>query len=301
MKTQLIDFITKKISKDLKAEKSILQCILGISLDLNIPNTLIINWIDDAKNDKIFKTLDFINGGNWQENVINKDYLPFMCELFGCRPVGLGTPNAACGEGELMLILSSTKINRPTKNDIKIGDEVFNLKNDTPRFFGEISGKKLNKKLLEVCDRLGFTPNYYKSVKSVQLVNKNYVENHWNKQFVESEISTVKELLITFLVNLFPEKKVSDTSINHIISKVLIEKSLIWDLWIKELIIFLYTYGDEKKENLVLMNVDGVVNKIPTNLSDFTNLVRKNIIVFTLDYFRMNQNNKVGVYVKFVN
>jgi hypothetical protein len=105
MKTQLIDFIAKKISKDLKAEKSILQCILGIILDLNIPNTLIINWIEDAKNDKIFKTLDFINGGNWQENVINKDYLPFMCELFGCRPVGLGTPNAACGEGELMLIL----------------------------------------------------------------------------------------------------------------------------------------------------------------------------------------------------
>ena len=49
------------------------------------------------------------------------------------------------------------------------------------------------------------------------------------------------------------------------------------------------------------MNVDGVVNKIPTNLSDFTNLVRKNIIAFTFDYFRMNQNNKVGVYVKFVN
>jgi hypothetical protein len=49
------------------------------------------------------------------------------------------------------------------------------------------------------------------------------------------------------------------------------------------------------------MNVGGLVNKIPTNLNDFTNLVRKNIIVFTLDYFRMNQNNKVGVYVKFVN
>jgi len=301
MKTQLIDFISKKISKDPKAEKSILHCILGIILDLNMPDTLMVNWIEDAKKDKIFRSLDFIDGGNWQEYVINKDYLPFMRELFGCRPVGLGTPNAACGEGELMLILSSTKINRPKKNDIEIEGKVFNLKNDNPRFFGETSGKKLNKKLLEVCDRLGFIPNDYKSVRSVQLVNKNYVENHWNKQFVDSDVLTVKELLFTFLDNLFPEKKISETTINHIINKVLIEKSLIWDLWIKELIIFLYTYGDEKKENLVLMNVDGLVNKIPTNLIDFTNLVRKNNIIFTGDYFRMNQNKTVGLYVKFVN
>lgn len=301
MKTQLIDFISKKISKDPKAEKSILHCILGIILDLNMPDTLMVNWIEDAKKDKIFRSLDFIDGGNWQEYVINKDYLPFMCELFGCRPVGLGTPNAACGEGELMLILSSTKINRPKKNDIEIEGKVFNLKNDNPRFFGETSGKKLNKKLLEVCDRLGFIPNNFNSVRSVQLVNKNYVENHWNKQFVDSDVLTVKELLFTFLDNLFPEKKISETTINHIINKVLIKKSLIWDLWIKELIIFLYTYGDEKKENLVLMNVDGLVNKIPTNLIDFTNLVRKNNIIFTGDYFRMNQNKTVGLYVKFVN
>ena len=49
------------------------------------------------------------------------------------------------------------------------------------------------------------------------------------------------------------------------------------------------------------MNVDGLVNKIPTNLIDFTNLVRKNNIIFTGDYFRMNQNKTVGLYVKFVN
>jgi hypothetical protein len=151
MKEVLKKFINDKFSKESKAEKSILQSILGIISDLNLKDDFVITWIDDAINDKIFKNLDFINGGNWHKSLVNKEYLPFMIELFECRPVGLGTPNAMCGEGELMLILSSPKIKKPKQNDIQIGLNVYDIKNDLPRIFGENTGKKLNEKLLKLC------------------------------------------------------------------------------------------------------------------------------------------------------
>jgi len=301
MKTELYNFIAKKIPKEDKDKKSIFQSILGIVYFLNIDENLILDWIKDAENDNIFKTLNFINGGNWINEVKNKNYIPFMIELFECRPIGLGTPNAACGEGELMMILSSTKIFRPTKNDIKIDGQTFNLKNDEPRFFAEVTGKELNKKLIEVCKKLGFTPNTYKGKEYVQVLNKKFVEEHWNKQFEKTEKSKVKELLMTFLLNLFPEKSIKKEDIKHIINNVIISNKLVWDLWVKEVIIFLFKNGNNKSENYVLMNVNGLVNKIPIDLNDFINLINDNKILFSQDYFRMFQDKKVGIYIKFVN
>jgi hypothetical protein len=301
MKKELYNFIAKKIPKEDKAKKSIFQSILGIVYDLNIDEKIILDWIKDAENDNIFKTLNFINGGNWINEVKNKNYIPFMVELFECRPIGLGTPNAACGEGELMMILSSKKIFRPTKNDIKIDGQTFNLKNDEPRFFAEVTGKELNKKLIEICKKSGFTPNLFKGKEYVQILNKKFVEEHWNKQFEKTEISKVQELLMTFLFNLFPEKNIKKEDIKNIINNVIINNKLVWDLWVKEVIIFLFKNGNNKNENYVLMNVNGLVNKIPSDLNNFISLINDNKILFSQDYFRMFQDKKVGIYIKFVN
>jgi len=301
MKTILTNYISKKISKDEKAEKSILQAILGLASYLSIDDDLILDFIEDAENDNIFSSLDFIDGGNWCDSLVDEKYLPFMKELFQCRPIGLGTPNAACGEGELMLILSSPQITRPTQNDILIGEKKYNLKDTSPRIFSEITGKDLNKKLIKICEEIGFQPNVYNSVNTVQLVNKNYVENHWNKQFENSTIENVKKLLSVFLISLFPDKKIETEKIDEIINNVLENNLLVWDKWIKELIIFIYKNGVEKNENLVLMEVNGNVKSLPSDQNIFSEKVMNNQIIFTGDYFRMNQKNKTGLYLNYVN
>lgn len=301
MKHKLWTFVSKKIKKDKKALRSIYQSILGIISDLEINEDEILKWIEDAENDIIFNSLDFIRGGNWCDSIKNKKYINFMKELFQCRPIGLGTPNAACGEGELMLILSSTKISKPTKNDIQIDDVKYNLKNDLPRIFATNTGAKINKKLLQVCSDLGFNPNDHKSIKSVQLVNKNFIENHWNPQFKKYNISKLEKLLYNFLLELFPDKSLNIDEIENIVKNSINNNQLVWDKWIEELMVFLYKNGEEKTENLVLMNVDGEVKIIPNNLDMAIHLIRNKKIKFNTDYFRMSQDKKVGIYISVVN
>jgi hypothetical protein len=76
---------------------------------------------------------------------------------------------------------------------------------------------------------------------------------------------------------------------------------LVWDKWIKELIIFIYKNGVEKNENLVLMEVNGNVKSLPSDQNIFSEKVMNNQIIFTGDYFRMNQKNKTGLYLNYVN
>jgi len=301
MKHKLWIFLSKKIKKDRKALKSIYQSILGIISDLEMNEDEILEWIEDAENDTVFNSLDFIRGGNWCDSIKNKKYINFMKELFQSRPVGLGTPNAACGEGELMLILSSTKILKPTQNDIQIDSVKHNLKNDLPRIFATNTGTKINKKLLQVCSDLGFTPNEYKSIKSVQLVNKNFIENHWNPQFKKHNISKLEKLLYNFLLELFPDKSINIDEIENIVKNSINNNQIVWDKWIEELMVFLYKNGEEKTENLVLMNVDGEVKIIPNNLDMVIHLIRNKKIKFNTDYFRMSQDKKVGIYISVVN
>jgi hypothetical protein len=300
MKTILKEYIQEKIKKEGKALNTVWTNVLGVISVLELTDEFVLEFINDAKEDKIFKSLNFFKGGNWVEEVENIKYVKFLQALFETCPKGLGTPNAACGEGELMLILSSPKLKKPKKNDIEIdGGKTMNLKNDTPRVFAEIDGKKLNKVMMLEVDKLGMKPVNGKSGESVQLVNPNYIDSHWNPQFSTMEKTQVLVFLSYFLSNLFPENKITKEETNDIVSKCLNGNQLVWEKWIEELIIFIFKYGKDKSENLLSMKVDGDVKIIPSNLFEFSELVRNKIIKFDKDYFRMFQNGKVGIYIKF--
>lgn len=300
MKNLMKEYIGKKIGKNGKALDSVWMSVLGVISSLELTDEFVLEFIEDAKQDKIFKSLNFLNGGNWIDEVQNKKYIKFLQTLFEMCPKGLGTPNAACGEGELMLILSSPKLSKPKQNDIQIdGGETKNLKNDTPRVFAEIEGKKLNKIMMEKSKQLGLIPISGKSGESIHLLNPNYINRNWNPQFSNMEKKQVLEFLTHFLSNLFPEDKIVYKEINEIVSKSLNGNQLIWDTWIEELIIFIFKYGKDKSQNLLSMKVDGDVKVIPSNLSEFNDLVKNKIIKFDSEYFRMFQNNKVGIYIKF--
>ena len=133
MEKELENFIKEKIKKQDKAFKSIYRLVLGTIIDLKIPQEIVLDYIECSRKDKVFSSLDFLEGGNWVLNVNNKNHVKLMKGLFECRPIGLGTPNAASGEGELMLLLSSVQITKPKKNDIQINNCNKNLKNENPR------------------------------------------------------------------------------------------------------------------------------------------------------------------------
>jgi hypothetical protein len=300
MEEELNKFIKEKIKKDTKATNSIYRLVLGTIIALEISSKIVLDWIECAKNDKVFSSLDFLKGGNWISNIINKNHIKLMQGLFECRPSGLGTPNAACGEGELMLILSSTKILRPSKNDIKVDEIYYNLKNEYPRIFADINGIKLNEIMLKECDDLNLIPNKdNKNKMSVQIVNKSFIKNHWNPQFKQLKKEQLVSFLSVFISNLFPNKNVSEEEIIQIVENSVEENQIEPDKWTEQLIIFIYKYCSEKFENLLTMNIDGVVRVIPPSHIVFKEKVELGIIKFDKDYFRMHQDKKVGIYIKF--
>jgi len=104
-----------------------------------------------------------------------------------------------------------------------------------------------------------------------------------------------------FLISLFPEKKIETKKIDEILNNVLKNNLLVWDKWIKELIIFIYKNGVEKNENLVLMEVNGNVKSLPSDQNIFFEKVMNNQIIFVGEFFRMNQKFKTGLYLNYVN
>ena len=300
MEKELENFIKEKIKKQDKAFKSIYRLVLGTIIDLKIPQEIVLDYIECSRKDKVFSSLDFLEGGNWVSNVNNKNHVKLMKGLFECRPIGLGTPNAASGEGELMLLLSSVQITKPKKNDIQINNCNKNLKNENPRIFADIRGVDLNKIMMKECEDLNLIPNKDKQGKlSVQLFNKSFIDKHWNPQFKNITEGQLNLFIKTFLVSLFPNKKIENDEITNLINCCIVENQLISDKWIDELIIFIYKYCNDKFENLLTINVDGDVKVIPSDYKDFEDKVRLGVIKFDKDYFRMHQDIKVGVYIKF--
>lgn len=299
MKIKLKEYIRGKIKKKGKALKSVWINVLGVISYLELTDEFVLEYLKDVEEDNIFKSLNFLNGGNWIDEVKKPKYVKFLQTLFETCPKGLGTPNAACGEGELMLILSSPRITKPTKNDIKIDGKITkNLKDEKPRIYAEIEGVKFNKLMMQVINKIGLKPVIGKKLtESVQLINPNYVKKHWNPQFLNFNKLEIIEFLTCFLSYLFPDENIPKTEINNIVSKSLDGNQLVWDVWIEELIIFIFKYGKDRNENLVSMRVDGNVKVIPSNLSEFDTLVRKKEITFHENYFRLFQKIKVAIYI----
>jgi hypothetical protein len=96
------------------------------------------NCINDVMNDKIIDLNFFEKGGDLFNDYVNKKWVEFAKHLFKQRSIGLGTPNEASGEGELMFLFLSKYTTKPTKGDIKIDEEVIELKGEQVRVFGDI-------------------------------------------------------------------------------------------------------------------------------------------------------------------
>lgn len=120
MEKELEKFIKENIKKEGKAFNSIYRLVLGTIIDLKIPTEIVLDYIECSRKDVVFSSLDFLEGGNWVLNVNNENHIKLMKGLFECCPIGLGTPNAASGEGELMLLLSSPQITKPKKMIFKL-------------------------------------------------------------------------------------------------------------------------------------------------------------------------------------
>ena len=181
-----------------KKKEAILDNLIAPIFRTNLTIEEVKECIEDVEKDKVVNLDFFKKGGNLFKDYINSKWVKFARALFRQRSVGLGTPNSASGEGELMFLFLSKKIKKPTKGDLKVDDKIIELKGEGVRVQGRIRGKDFRDKTLKICEEFGLTPNKSKvkkkEINAVELEKVQHLE-YWKKEISKLSIQKQKEFI----------------------------------------------------------------------------------------------------------
>lgn len=274
-----------------KKKDSILDSLVAAIIRSETTFDDINNCIDDVMSDKVINLNFFQEGGNI-DDYINPKWLKFAKSLWRQRSVGLGTPNAASGEGELMFIFLSPNIKKPTRGDLLINGESIELKGEDVRVNGKVSGKSFRQMTLLLCDKYSVSPNIANRTKlpAVEIEKKQH-ETHWIKELsklpIDDRISFISDYFKCIDGNDFDASKLFN---NGDLNFGELKKSIVKILY-KSMV------NDRSFDKFIILG-DGSNAKIfGTDLEKFNENVDNNIIEVKSDYFRINQDANIGWYI----
>jgi hypothetical protein len=297
LKQHCIDMGIINLNSPAKKVESILDSLVSAVIRSNTSLELLKQCIEDVNNDNVINVDFFSKGGNIY-NYINPDYAEFAYTLFRQRSVGLGTPNAACGEGEMMFIFLSKLIQKPTKGDLLINNERIELKGEQVRVSGKISGIDFRYKTIQVCESYGLTHNraniQSKEIFAVELEKPQYLE-YWTNELFKLNLNDQKCFVIEWLKCI--NKKFDDFKV---ITRIFENDKFNHDLFLKEVVKILYVdMLEEGQFNILVLLGDGSDCKIVrgNSVRDFNRMIDTDVIQIESDYFRINQNFNVGMYI----
>lgn len=274
-----------------KKKDSILDSLIAAIVRSETSFEDVLSCINDVREDKVIDLDVFRNGGNI-DNYINEKWLKLSKALYRQRSVGLGTPNAASGEGELMFIFLSNKIKKPTRGDLQIDDDNIELKGEAVRVNGKISGKTFRKRSLDICEKYGLSPNISNrtNLKAVEIEKQQHQEywiNELNKLSVENRILFVSDYL----------RAIDDGNIDDY--NVFNGDQLDFDILRKTIVKILYKsmVNDRSFDKFVLLGDGSNIKILSSDIDKFNKDVDSGIIEIGTDYFRINQDSNIGWYI----
>ncbi len=277
-----------------KAVRDMSRAIAGALAESEVD---IHTYQNDYKDNKIFdascllinhaKIFDFVKDG----------YLEFCKVMFALRPIGMGTPNAAVGEGEFMALFCSPDVQIAKKKDT--GDLIVNgksveLKGSGIRIFGDVTGIELQQHANKISKKYGISPNesskdrtafepWYKNQGGKKVA-------HWKNQFsrlgVDKSCDYLNELCSFFMTCTSGEFLYcfSDGVFDVLAMERFILKKLFASM--------------PKKWNVFTQIDNGVIKCLTADSNAFNEMVESATIKVTANYFRSFQNEKIGLYVK---
>jgi hypothetical protein len=280
-----------RIDANQKKKDSILDSLIAAIIRSETNFEDVILCLDDVKNDKVIN-LDFFKDGGNIDDYINPRWLKLAKSLWRQRSVGLGTPNSASGEGELMFIFLSPKITKPTRGDLSINNQSIEIKGEDVRVNGKISGRNFRIKTLDICNKWGLEPNIANrtNLQAVE-IEKQQHEQHWinelNKLSVSDRISFVNDYL----------KCIDDNQHN---SSFMFKDGILDFKELKKWIVktlYKSMVCDRSFDKFIILG-DGSNSKVFSNdLDKFNESVDSGIIEVRSDYFRINQDGNIGWYI----
>lgn len=274
-----------------KKRDSILDSLVAAIIRSEISFEDVVSCINDVKDDKVINLDFFKNGGNI-DIYINPKWLKFAKSLWRQRSVGLGTPNAASGEGELMFIFLSPKIKKPTRGDLLINDESIEIKGEDVRVNGKISGKNFRLQTLVICSKFGLTPNIANrtNLPSVEIEKRQH-ETYWinelNKLSIDDRISFISDYFKCIDGNDFEASFLFN---DGILDFKELKKSIVKSLY-KSMV------NDRSFDKFIILGDGSNAKILGSDLVKFNEDINNGIIEVKSDYFRINQDTNIGWYI----
>jgi hypothetical protein len=260
-------------------------------------------FVSDYKQDKIIDVSFLTETGNhnWLDYV-NENYKLLAEDLFQVRPVGLGSPNSACGEGEFMLLCLSHKCRKPSRGDIEVnlGDRslIIELKGENPRVTSGVLGTNFRQSTIKLCEEFKLQPNVSRRgrIPGVQITSGGQIRQHWIDQFSKITPEMRKLFVTKWLVETgaFTEVEAEESA-----TKILESGYINIDTLKKEIIKYFFKFQVSVRGEFTNMAFfqNLVVKIITNNVDEFFEAVDKDEIRPVGDYFRLNQNTPIAWYL----
>jgi hypothetical protein len=298
LRKHCIDMGIIKLDSPAKKVESILDSLVSAVIRSKTSIELLKDCIEDIEDDNAIN-LDFFNKGGNIYNYINPEYAELSYALFRQRCVGIGTPNAASGEGELLFLFMHKNIKKPTKGDLSIDNERIELKGESVRVSGKISGIDFRYKTIKVAERYGLTPNKAdiknKEVFAVELEKPQYLD-YWTNELYKLSLNDQKCFVIDWLKCI--NKKYDDFKV---LTRIFENDEFNHKNFLKEIVKILYVdMLEEGQFNILVLLGDGTDCKIVrgNSVRDFNHMIDTEVIQIESDYFRINQNFPIAYYIK---
>lgn len=297
----IVESLVKK-SKGEKAIESIFDSIIIALLKSNFNVSGIKKYVEDYLNDNIIEDKNLL----WKEanlfDSIKSEYRDLGKALFTQRPYGIGTPNAAAGDGELLLLAFSNSINTSktaNSGDLEIKNKKVELKGNGVRIFGNISGKELNKKMHEIGIKYKLNPNdrgskkkptkpAYEPWQTTKIARPHWI-NEFKKINLKDAINFLHETTRAMKINISKEEIAScfsdgEYDVDKFI--ILITKGF-WES------------SNHKWDYFSCIDNEYNVRYIENNSDKFFEMLNSGKIFVSGNYMRINQDLKIGYYIEF--
>jgi hypothetical protein len=285
-----------KENSNIKKKDSIIDSLIGaivrfygeVSADtlFNVKS-----FINDVENDEVFN-IEFFNMGGDIDDYITPKWLNFVKIFWRLRSVGLGTPNSASGEGELMFIFISPRIDKASRGDLLIDGENIEIKGEEVRVLGKVTGTEFLRRTTKLAIQYNLEPNIAQKVNipAVELEKKIHQE-HWQEELMKLSLDDRKSFIKGYLRALNDEM--------HMVDHLFDYAYLNFDRLRKEIVKILYKYmvSDRSFDKMVILGDGSNSVVLSSDCDKFNEKIDSGEIPLMADYFRINQDAKVGWYI----
>jgi len=280
-----------------KKKNAVLNCLKIAVINSHLSLGDLRECIDSIQRDE-FISLDCLEkGGNLFKSIQNPRWEQFARELFAQRSVGLGTPNAASGEGELFLVFSSKKIKKiraaNNKNDLWINGKNAELKGEYARISGWKGGKTFLNDTLTVCKDFSLKPNISKRGNPAVELEKEIHLSYWRNELSKLFIGEQKDFVGKWLSCI--DNQNHDNSLERIFKANYFQQNSLKKEIAK--ILFAYMVENQNFEKFIILGNGENIKVVPGQVEKFEQKLENGEIQLGNDYFRINQNYPIGWYI----